>query len=120
MKKEKVEICKTKIIDQHKVNRVSRLLPNNRAITELSETFKVLGDPTRLRIVLALSMEEELCVCDLATIINISVSAISHQLRLLKGMKIVRYRKEGKMVYYSLDDDHIENLIKEATNHIKE
>ena len=120
MKKEIIEICKTTVIDQHKVNRVNNLLPTNRDIIELTETFKVLGDPTRLRIVLALSMEEELCVCDLATIINISVSAISHQLRLLKGMKIVTYRKEGKMVYYSLDDYHIENLINEATNHIKE
>ena len=120
MNKEKIEICKITVIDQQKVNRVNRLLPNNRDITELSETFKVLGDPTRLRIVLALSMEDELCVCDLATIVNISVSAISHQLRLLKGMKIVSYRKEGKMVYYSLDDSHIENLINEAASHIKE
>lgn len=119
MKNTKIELCKTTIVDQEKVNRVNKQLPDQRDITTLSETFKVLNDPTRLRIVLALSMEE-LCVCDLATITNISVSAISHQLRLLKGMKLVTYRKQGKMVYYSLDDSHVVNLIKEAMTHIRE
>lgn len=119
MKNSKIELCKTNIIDQQKINKVKRLLPNIKAITALSEIFKVLSDPTRLRIVLALSMEE-LCVCDLATLINVSISAISHQLRLLKGMKIVTYRKAGKMVYYSLDDQHVRNLINEAQKHILE
>ncbi len=116
---EKIEICKTNIVNYEKVNKVNQALPDNRDITELSETFKVLSDPTRLRIVLALSMEE-LCVCDLATIVKTSVSAISHQLRLLKSRKLVTYRKEGKVVYYQLDDDHVVNLIMAATEHIKE
>ena len=119
MKKVDVEICKTTAISLQKVNRVNSLLPDNRTIRDLSETFKILGDPTRLRIVFALS-KEELCVCDLAATVNISVSAISHQLRLLKGMKIVAYRREGKMVYYSLDDNHVENLIGEAFKHVIE
>lgn len=119
MKQSTIEICKSNIVDQQKVDRVIRLLPEHKNITELSETFKVLSDPTRLRIVLALSMEE-LCVCDLAALIKVSVSAISHQLRLLKGMKLVTYRKQGKMVYYSLDDRHVENLINEAQKHVQE
>ncbi|OQX88264.1 transcriptional regulator [candidate division KSB1 bacterium 4484_87] len=116
---EKIEICKTNIVNHGKVKKVNQALPKNREVVELSETFKVLSDPTRLRIVLALSMEE-LCVCDLATIVNISISAISHQLRLLKSRKLVTYRKEGKMVYYKLDDDHVVNLITQATEHVRE
>ncbi len=116
---DKIEICKTSIINHEKVNKVNQALPENREIVELSETFKVLSDPTRLRIVLSLSMEE-LCVCDLATIVNISISAISHQLRLLKSRKLVTFRKEGKMVYYKLDDDHVVNLITQATEHVRE
>ncbi|UCE07885.1 MAG: winged helix-turn-helix transcriptional regulator [bacterium] len=119
MKEVKVETCKSNIVDQQKIDKVQNLMPHNKEIVQLAETFKVLGDPTRLRIVLALS-KEELCVCDLATLINISVSAVSHQLRLLKGMKIVTYRKEGKMVYYSLDDRHVENIINETQKHIRE
>lgn len=119
MKKSSVEICKIAAVDHQKVNRVNDRLPGDRHITELAEAFKVLSDPTRLRIVLALSMEE-LCVCDLATVVNLSVSAVSHQLRLLKGHKLVAYRKQGKQVYYRLDDDHVINLINEAASHVRE
>ncbi len=119
MQKAKIEVCKTEVIDYEKVNLVRNLLPESQDIQELSETFKVLSDPTRLKIVLALA-NEEMCVCDLAALINISVSAISHQLRLLRSMRLVSYRKEGKMVYYRLDDDHVENLIKEASRHVGE
>lgn len=114
-----IEICKTNIVDPDKVNLVKGKLPHIQDVNYLSETFKALGDPTRLQIVLALSYEE-LCVCDLATVVNISISAISHQLRILKGMKIVSFRKDGKMVYYSLDDGHIRNLLNEAMTHISE
>ena len=119
MQNNKVEICKTNIVNQQKVDQVKNHLLSHNDIIELSETFKVLSDPTRLKIVLSLSLEE-LCVCDLAAIINVSVSAVSHQLRLLKSMKLVTYRKEGKMVFYSLDDKHVQNLIKEATTHVRE
>ncbi len=119
MKKTKIDVCKTEIIDREKVEKVRRMLPESKDISELSETFKVLSDPTRLKIVLALSMVE-MCVCDLAALVQVSVSAISHQLRLLRGMRLVSYRKEGKMVYYSLDDAHVENLIKEASRHVGE
>ena len=115
----KIEICKTRIVDQKKVEEVKKNLPEDKDLLLLAETFKVLSDPTRLKIVLALS-KGELCVCDLTSLFNVTVSAISHQLRLLKTMKIVSYRKEGKIVYYSLDDDHIHNLIQETWNHINE
>jgi ArsR family transcriptional regulator len=115
----KIEICSQTVVDEEKVNLVKNQLPHDGEIAALSETFKVLGDPTRLRIVLALA-KEELCVCDLATLIGVTVSAISHQLRLLRGMRLVKYRKQGKMVYYSLDDEHIENIIGEAQTHIRE
>ena len=114
-----IEICKENIINYEKVESAKRSLPSDKEIYNLSETFKVLGDSTRLRILLAL-VKEELCVCDLATLINLSVSAISHQLRLLRGMKLVKFRKQGKMVYYSLDDAHIEKIIEQAQIHVRE
>ena len=119
MQKEDIEVCKENVVDTVKVNNVRATLPDNHEILDLSETFKTLGDPTRLRIVLALA-KEEFCVCDLSILINLSVSAISHQLRLLRNMKLVKFRKEGKMVYYSLDDSHIENIIREAQTHVRE
>lgn len=119
MQKAKIEICKTTIVDYEKVNRVKSKLPDSQDIQQLCDSFKVLSDPTRLKIVLALA-NEEMCVCDLATLVDVSVSAISHQLRLLRNMRLVSYRKEGKMVYYRLDDDHVENLIREASKHVGE
>jgi len=119
MQKAKIEVCKTNVVDYEKVNRVKGKLPDRQDIHELSDTFKVLSDPTRLKIVLALA-NEEMCVCDLAVLVDVSVSAISHQLRLLRNMRLVSYHKAGKMVYYRLDDTHVENLIKEASQHVGE
>jgi DNA-binding transcriptional ArsR family regulator len=119
MKNDKIEICKETVVNYEKVEAVKKELPSTREIADLSEIFKVLGDPTRLKIVLALA-REELCVCDLATLVNLSVSAISHQLRLLRNLRLVKYRKSGKMVYYLLDDDHIESIINQALIHIRE
>ena len=90
-----------------------------RAIADLAETFKVLGDPTRLRIVYALA-QEELCVCDLATVLGVSQSVVSHSLRALRQMRLVRYRKAGKIAYYSLDDDHISTMLGEGFRHVEE
>ncbi|HWP81440.1 MAG TPA: metalloregulator ArsR/SmtB family transcription factor [Bacteroidota bacterium] len=88
-------------------------------IDDLSETFKVLSDPTRLKIVMALA-KEELCVFDIAELLGVTESAVSHQLRMLKTLRLVKHRKNGKMVFYSLDDEHIEDLIRVATRHIAE
>ncbi|MCL4369064.1 MAG: metalloregulator ArsR/SmtB family transcription factor [Actinobacteria bacterium] len=86
-------------------------------INRLAATFKVLGDPTRTRIVLALS-KNELCVGDIAALLGLSMSAVSHQLRILRNLELVKVRKDGKMVYYSLDDEHIENLFAEGLRHV--
>jgi len=89
------------------------------AVVTLAETFKVLGDPTRLRIVFALS-RDELCVCDLANVLGVSQSVVSHSLRALRQMRLVRYRKEGKIAYYVLDDEHIGSLLGQGFRHVQE
>lgn len=88
-------------------------------VAGLSEIFKVLGDETRTKILYLLSFRE-LCVCDIATLLDMSLPAISHHLRLLKALRLVKYRREGKMIYYSLDDEHIVHLIREAQEHFAE
>jgi ArsR family transcriptional regulator len=88
-------------------------------VAGLSEIFKALGDETRTKILYLLA-HQELCVCDLASVLNMSLPAISHHLRLLKMLRLVRYRRDGKMVYYSLDDEHVLSLIREAQAHFAE
>lgn len=88
-------------------------------VDELAETFRVLGDPTRVRILDALAAAE-LCVCDLATLLGLSESAVSHQLRLLRTMRIVRSRREGRMVFYALDDHHVTGLFEQGLEHVEE
>jgi ArsR family transcriptional regulator, lead/cadmium/zinc/bismuth-responsive transcriptional repressor len=85
----------------------------------LAETFRALGDPTRLRIVDALS-HAELCVCDIATLLGLSESAVSHQLRLLRALRLVRARRDGRMVFYALDDEHITRLLAQGREHVEE
>ncbi len=120
MKNQKeIATCKVEVINKDKIEKVIKLLPTTEEILEVANTYKVLGDSTRLKIVLALAAEE-LCVCDLSFLVGISISGISHQLRLLRSNRIVKYRREGKMAYYSLDDKHISNIITEVLNHVKE
>ena len=90
-----------------------------RTVEALAETFRVLGDPTRVRILDTLS-SGELCVCDIASQVGISESAVSHQLRLLRGMRLVRPRRAGRLVYYAIDDHHILELLKQALTHVQE
>lgn len=111
--------CDVFFVDEEKVKAVAKKLAADGHIYELTETFKLLGDPTRLKIILALK-EEELCVCDLATLLGVSRSAISHQLRLLKNLRLVKFRRQGKIAYYSLDDTHISELIEASMEHIRE
>ena len=113
------DICQTNYVDQGRVERAQSNMKPDTTLYELAETFKVLGDATRVRILHALSLEE-LCVCDIAALINATPSAISHQLRLLRTAKLVKFRKDGKMAYYSLDDDHIRNLFEEGIRHVEE
>ncbi len=93
-------------------------IPDPKTILHLSETFKTLGDPTRIKILHALT-NHELCVCDIAAALNMGQSAISHQLRILRSAKLVKYRKEGKSVWYSLDDEHVLLLLHQGLEHIK-
>lgn len=106
-------------VDEEKVRKVMSKMPKDEIIFDLAEFFKVFGDSTRMKIICAL-LEEELCVGDIAQITNSTVSAISHQLRLLKQSKLVKYRKEGKAVYYSLDDEHVREIFKKGREHIEE
>jgi DNA-binding transcriptional ArsR family regulator len=96
-----------------------RLLISPRTVQEIAETFRVLGDPTRVRILDALAAGE-LCVCDIAELVGISESAVSHQLRLLRGMRLVRPRRAGRQVFYTMDDVHIVELLRLAVTHVQE
>jgi len=94
------------------------LLPE-RSVAALADTFKVLGDPTRVRILDAL-LRSELCVHDIARLLGLSESAVSHQLRLLRGMRVVRARRDGRLVFYALDDQHIVGLFEQGLEHVEE
>lgn len=113
------DICEIHYVDQDRVARARKRMHDERTVTELAEIFKVLGEPTRIRILQALA-DEELCVCDLAALGETTPSAISHQLRILRTARLVRSRKEGKMVYYALDDAHVRNLFEEGIRHLRE
>lgn len=107
------------IVDFQKVEKIKKMLPKDDLIFEMAEIFKVFGDSTRMKIISAL-LEDELCVGDIAIITNSTPSAISHQLRVLKQSKLVKYRKEGKIVYYSLDDEHVKEIYEKGREHIEE
>ena len=107
------------IINFEKVNKIKKIIPSDDLLFDIAEVFKVFGDTTRMKIISAL-LEAELCVGDIAEITNSTQSAISHQLRVLKQAKLVKFRKEGKVVYYSLDDEHIATLYEIAKKHIEE
>ncbi len=106
-------------IDIAKVNKIKKVMPSDDLLFDIAEVFKVFGDTTRMKIISAL-LEAELCVGDIAEITNSTQSAISHQLRVLKQAKLVKFRKEGKTVYYSLDDDHVSKMYELAKKHIEE
>ena len=104
-------------VDQARVDRVRKAMMEEIVFQDLADTFKAIGDMTRTKMLYVLS-REELCVGDLATLLGLSPSAISHQLRLLRHLKLVRHRREGKVTYYALDDYHIGNLLKEGKRHV--
>lgn len=113
------DACEIEFIDERKVKSVRRAMKSDEAVGALAETFKILGDPTRIRIAFALA-REELCVCDISNLLGVSQSAVSHSLRALRQMKLVRFRKEGKIAYYTLDDEHIAHLLDEGFRHVEE
>ena len=113
------ERCDCEVIHEDVVKRVKGKMPEEETLYDLAELFKVFGDSTRIRILWALD-EAEMCVCDIASLLNMTQSAISHQLRVLKQAKLVKNRKEGKVVYYSLDDEHVRAIIDQGLVHINE
>jgi ArsR family transcriptional regulator len=121
MKEERFEIdkCGCTLIHEDVVSGVLSKMPDMVHLYELSELFKVFGDSTRIRILWALT-EAEMCVCDIAALLSATPSAVSHQLRVLKQARLVKPRKDGKIVYYSLDDEHIRQILDQGLVHIKE
>lgn len=113
------EFCECTVIHEDAVKKVKQTIPEDGVIYDLAEFFKVFADSTRMKIIYAL-MEQELCVCDIANIVQTTQSAISHQLRILKQAKLVKFKKVGKVVYYSLDDEHIAQIVKKGREHIEE
>lgn len=113
------EACDVFHIDPVRVARLRAALIGQAAVDALTETFRALGDPTRVRVLDALS-HGELCVCDLASLLGLSQSATSHQLRLLRALRLVRTRRSGRMVYYALDDRHIVTLFRQGLRHVEE
>ena len=112
-------LCEVEHLDPNATEaRRARLIPAA-AVEALAETFRVLGDPTRIRIIEVLA-GGELCVCDIAAVVEISESAVSHQLRLLRNMRLVRARRAGRQVYYTLDDRHILSLFQQGLRHVTE
>ena len=107
------------VVHREKISAARKAIHSAETLEGLSETFKVLGDVTRLKISLALA-KQELCVGDIAALLSLTDSAVSHQLRIMKTMRLVKYRKEGKMTYYMLDDEHIEDLIRLGVRHVSE
>mgnify|MGYP005847690815 CR=1 FL=1 len=107
-------------IETDKVEAVRRKMKTEQFFHYLAETFRAMSDPTRTKIIFALCLENELCVRDIAAIIGTSNSAISHQLRTLRNMKLVKYNRVGKITFYSLDDIHINNLFAEGLRHVED
>lgn len=114
-----MDLCQEKVLHKKQVERAIDNIPDSDTLESMTDIFKALSDPSRLKIVTALATCE-LCVCDLAVVSGSSESAVSHQLRILRNLKIVRYRRAGKIVFYRLDDDHVKSLISQSLQHVKE
>jgi ArsR family transcriptional regulator len=111
--------CDCEFIHEDVVIEVKKRMPDDETLYDLSDFFKMLGDSTRVKIMWALD-ENEMCVCDIAALLNMSKSAISHQLKSLRQADLVKFRRDGKVVYYSLKDDHVRDIFEKGMEHIKE
>ena len=112
-------VCQQEHRHPEHIEAVRRLMPDDDSLYDLSEVFRVFGDSTRIRILYAL-FESELCVCDLATLLGLTQSAVSHQLRILKDAKLVKFRREGKSIFYTLDDDHVRAILSLGMEHLSD
>lgn len=111
--------CQETQVHVEALEKVRSLLPPDEELYDLAELFKIFGDSTRLKILYAL-LEGELCVCDLAGLMAVSQSAVSHQLRILKQLHLIKYRREGKNLWYSLADDHVRTILRMGLEHVLE
>lgn len=114
-----IESCLCKMISDIEINEIKANLPDGQTIDHLSEFFKVFGDGTRLKILYFLS-RHELCVADLSTLVGMQQSAVSHQLKILRMNRLVKYRKDGTTIYYALDDSHVQSIFDVALEHVRE
>ncbi|WP_394525827.1 ArsR/SmtB family transcription factor [Lacrimispora sp. JR3] len=114
-----IDQCDFICVHEGVVNKVLKAMPKEQELFDLAEFYKVFGDPTRVKILYVLS-QSEMCVCDIANLLGMGQSAISHQLRVLKQMRLVKFRREGKTVFYSLADGHIETILAQGMEHINE
>lgn len=119
MEKIEVECCDSTHIHTKTIHQVDEHMPKEETLTDLADFFKVFGDATRVKILYVL-LQSEMCVCDLAEVLQMTQSAISHQLRVLKQAKLVKNRREGKTVFYSLEDGHIQTILNQGMEHISE
>ncbi len=120
MKREKpLPSCEYMHVHEELVEKVNSNMPSEETLLNLSELYKVFGDSTRIKILYTL-FESEMCVCDIAQVLGMTISAISHQLRVLKHARLVKHRRHGKSVFYSLSDDHVRLIIDQGINHINE
>lgn len=114
-----IDRCNCTIIHEDIIYKVKKDMPIDEVLYDLAELFKIFGDSTRIKILYAL-FQSEMCVCDLAALLGMSQSAVSHQLKVLKHTRLVKFRREGKVVYYSLDDEHIKKIFDYGFAHINE
>ena len=112
-------VCEEHVVHADKTERALKRLPGDDILIDLAELYKIFGDSTRIKI-LYLLFEEEMCVCDIAASVGITVSAVSHQLRILKGAKLVKARKDGKSVFYALADNHVKLILAQGMEHVTE
>lgn len=114
-----IDKCDCTVIHEDVVREVRRQMPDEEDLLDVADLFKVFGDSTRVKILCAL-LKAELCVCDIAALLGMTKSAISHQLRVLKQSKLIKSRRDGKVVYYSLDDEHVRNIFCQGLTHVAE
>ena len=116
--REEQDLDRCQVTHHHQLEYLKNRMPSQQEMEAAAELFKVFGDPTRLKLLAAL-LGQEMCVCDLSDLLGISQSAVSHQLRLLRTSRLVKNRREGKSVFYSLDDDHVATILAQGMEHIR-
>lgn len=119
MENNNIDTCNCTIIHEDVIKKAMESIPDDETLYDLADLFKVFGDSTRIKVLCAL-FQNEMCVCDIAALLGMTQSAISHQLRVLKQARLVKYKREGKVVYYSLDDEHVKSIFDQGLIHISE